>query len=243
MDIEKYITLASYLSSLGFLIGTILMTIVVHRFGKSTLGAIFSYILVGTGVFVFISIFLGLGSAGFNISDESVDIWWHILFYMGFIFYFFGLKLLASLGSADSDPNQTISQYGAKIWGVIGLFIIAFVFIAPPFSENVINIYTSSKLNSIGLHHLIAFALAGTVASYLLSVKRNLGQIGHAIANPIILAVSSLSLQHLWELLNESLKVINVGSNIGEGVEKIFLIVASLAIIWASLRLMKFTRV
>ena len=245
-SLESIINVANYLSFFGFLIATILMGIVVSKFGKSTLASIFSYIFVGTAIFVAISVFLNLGAEHFGIADNSLDIWWHILFYMAFIFYFYGLKLLVGLGSADTDPNAVISSSGAKKWSVLALAVIIFVFVAPHSLEGPVHVYTEGSLavlNNFGLHHFIAFALAGVVASYLFSAKKKLGQIGLAIANPIIIAVSALSLQHFWELLNESWKWVDVSNTpgVGEGVEKIFLIIASLSIIWGALRLKKFT--
>jgi hypothetical protein len=97
-------------------------------------------------------------------------------------------------------------------------------------------------LDSWGLHHFVAFVFAGGVAVYLWHARSNLGQIGKLIANPIIIAVAALSLQHLWELLNESWKVIQVTDVVGEGVEKICLTVAALSLIWGGWKLYNFAK-
>ena len=72
--------------------------------------------------------------------------------------------------------------------------------------------------------------------------RERLGQIGRLIANPIIIAVAALALQHLWELLNESWKVVHVSGSVGEGVEKIFLITAGVSLIWGGWKLLQFAK-
>ncbi len=238
-SLDTYITIAHYLSFFGFLTGTLLMVAAIKKFGKGTLGSIFGYLLLGTATFVAISVFLDLGAQFFGIAEDSMDVWWHVLFYMAFMFFFMGLRLFVSLGKSDAMP---IEGSAIKKWGLVAIAVIAFVFLAPRGLENVVGVYTASVLDSIGLHHFIAFVFAGAVGWYLSSAKKNLGQIGRAVANPIIIAVWALSLQHLWELLNESWKVIPVTSQVGEGVEQIFLIIAAISIIWGAIKLKSFGR-
>ena len=76
----------------------------------------------------------------------------------------------------------------------------------------------------------------------MLNTKKYLGQIGRAIANPMVIAIWALSFQHFWELLTESWKVISVSSDNIEGVEKIFLIIASISIAYAAWRLKSFAK-
>ena len=239
-NIDMLLSLGGYVSFAGFALGTVLMGVVIRRFGASTLGSIFRYLMLGTAILVSISLFLTLGPDFFRIADESVDIWWHLLFYMAFIFYFYGLKLLVDLG--NGNPNQKVGSWGAKAWSLVAAIGVALIFILPPSSESIVGMYTSSQWNSLGLHHFIAFAFAGTVAVYLLRAKSRLGQIGRAIATPNTIAVGALSLQHLWELLNESWKVIEVNGEVGEGLEKIFLTIAALSLIWAAVRLLRSQR-
>ena len=241
MNIDTYITLGYYISSIGFLVATILMAMAVGGFGKSTLGSIFSYLFIGTGVFFVITIFQKLGGEFFKISDDSMDIWWHIMFYMAFIFYFYGLKLLIGLGDVNST-NNTVSVGAEKKWGLLALVLLAIIFIIPSKAEPIIVAYNSGSLSALGLHHFIAFALAGLVGIYLVNAKNRLGQIGKAIANPMIVAILALSIQHFWELLTESWKVIEMTSESIEGVEKIFLTISAVADCYAASRLKSFAK-
>ena len=238
MNLETLITLGYYLSSFGFLIASVMTAIAVSKFGKSNFGSIFSYLFIGTTIFFVITIFQKLGADFFAISDESVDVWWHIMFYTAIFSYYLGFRALVNLGNAD---GQAIEALGAeKKWGIFSLIVLAIIFVIPNMTEPIITAYETSPLGQLGLHHFLAFILAGIVGSYLLSAKKNLGQIGTAIANPMLLAIWAFCFQHFWELLTESWKVIEITSRNIEGVERIFLIIASVSIVYVALRLKSF---
>ena len=239
---ETLIALGYWISTLGFLIASIITAQAVRKFGKSALGSIFSYLFIGTGIFFAITIFQKLGPDFFGISDASVDIWWHIMFYMALIFYYFGLKFLVGLGNAETDASQEVKIGAEKKWGLLAVVILAIIFIIPKSADSLVNSYLSSPLAQLGLHHFLAFILAGVVGSYLLSAKKNLGQIGRAIANPMVIAIWAFGFQHVWELLYESWKVVDVTSATGEGIEKIFLIIAAIGLAYAAWRLKFFAK-
>ncbi|MEK7155667.1 MAG: hypothetical protein AAB734_02200 [Patescibacteria group bacterium] len=239
--LESAITFGYYVSTLGFLLATVMMGAAVRQFGKSTLGSIFSYFFIGTGIFFAITIFQKLGADFFGIADESMDIWWHLMFYLALISYYFGLRALIGLGSAD--PSQSGMRQGAeKMWGIGALVIVAAIFVIPSMAEPIVNAYTASPLAALGLHHFLAFLLAGMVGSYLFRAKKSLGQIGRAIANPMIIAIWALALQHLWELQFESWKTVVVTTEVGEGGEKIFLTIAALCVTYAAWRLRTYSK-
>ena len=239
--LEMAITLGYYLSSLGFLIATIMMGAAVRQFGKSTLGSIFTYFFVGTGIFFAITIFQKLGAGFFGIADESMDIWWHLMFYLAVFSYYIGLRSLVALGSTDSTQGG-VRVGMEKIWGIGALVILAVIFVIPSMAEPIVNAYSATPLSALGLHHFLAFLLAGTVGSYLLKAKKSLGQIGRAIANPMVIAIWAFGLQHFWELLFESWKVVDVTSESGEGGEKIFLTIAAICVSYAAWRLRSYSK-
>ncbi len=158
------------------------------------------------------------------------------MFYLAMISYYFGFKALAGLGTSEvGDPAKAAAK--ENLWGAFVVISLLIIFMIPGSVDNYVQMYTSSPLASLGLHHFIAFALAGTVGAYLLSAKKNLGQIGRAIANPMIIAIWALALQHFWELLGESWKVIQIDPEMGEIVERFILIIAAVLITYAALRL------
>lgn len=240
MNIDTLITLGYYISSLGFLIAAIITGIAVSKFGKSALGSIFSYLFIGTCIFFIITIFQKLGGEFFGISAESMDMWWHIMFYMALLSYFFGFRALVGLG-VDENTNSNVIGAEEK-WGIFAVIVLIVIFIIPNWADPVTQVYSSSAIAGVGLHHFLSFILAAGVGYYLFNAKKNLGQIGQAIANPMIIGILALAGQHFWELLYESLKIVNVTSDTGEGIEKIFLIIFSVSIIYTSLRLKAFAK-
>lgn len=237
MSIQLIAEIASWVSSACFLVSAVIILLAKNKLGKSALGTTFSYLFIGTGVFFAVTCFLRLGPDFFGVSDSSLDIWWHLMFYMAMTSYLLGFRSLARLGTQEMDVDPAKSLAAARNWGIFVLLALVVIFLAPKAADGIIMTYTSSPLASFGLHHFIAFAFAIAVGMYLMSVKKNLGQVGRAIASPMIVATWFLGLQHLWELLNESWKVVHVEADFGESVERLILIVAAVCITYAALRL------
>ncbi|MES2315416.1 MAG: hypothetical protein V4486_01635 [Patescibacteria group bacterium] len=238
---DTLISLGYYVSSIGFLIASLVTFNAMRKSSQSGLKTVLTYLFIGTGTFFFITIFQKMAASGvYSISDESPDIWWHLMFYMAMFSYYIGFKKLAGLASADA--STPVAANAGKTWGIISAVLLVIIFIIPNYAESWVNMYTSSRLGELGLHHFIAFIFAGIVGAYVFSAKIFLGQIGRAIASPMIIAVWAVALQHLWELLNESWKVIIVTPQVGEGVEKIFLTIAAICVIFAALRLKAFAK-
>jgi hypothetical protein len=241
-SLELIIKIAEAVSFLGFLFATVVFGQTVKKFGKSTLGSIFFYLTIGTGIFVFISLFLKLGSEYFMVPETSFEIMWHLMFYVSFLMYYLGLRSLVGLGNADQSSSQNVTDAGGRKWGVAAMALIAIIFFLPRLVSSIVGGYATSSLSSFGVHHFLAFILAGFVASYLISAKKKLGQIGLSIAGPLVVGVVALSIQHLWELFTESWKVIAVSGVIVETGEKILLVIAGVAISYGAIRLKAFTK-
>ncbi len=242
MNLETLISLGYWVSSLGFLIATYITFDAFRKSPQSGLKTVLSYLFIGTGVFFLITVFQKLVASGvYTLGEESPDIWWHVMFYLAMLSYYFGFKTLAKLGTSEVT-DTAVSTSKSKLWGFFSLFIVAVVFLIPNWAEPLVNSYTASKVAEFGLHHFVAFALAGVVGAYLFMAKLFFGQIGKAIATPMIFAVWALALQHFWELLVESWKVIQVTPEQGEGVEKIFLTIAAVCVIFVALKLKSFSK-
>ena len=239
MNIDTLITLGYYISSIGFLVASLVTFDAVRKSGTSGLKIVLTYLFIGTSIFFIITIFQKLGAEFFGIADESMDIWWHLMFYLAMFSFYFGFKKLANLGGTDS-ANSAVTSSGAKSWGIFSAIVLVVIFLIPSWAEPWINAYTASRIAELGAHHFLAFVMAGVVGAYLLSAKIFLGQIGRAIASPMIIAIWALSIQHFWELLTESWKVIDLTSDKIEGGEKIFLIIAAVCVTSAALRLKSF---
>jgi hypothetical protein len=235
MDLETLIQIGFWVSTIGFAIATLITGLAWMKVGKSGLRTVLSFLFIGTGTFFVITIFQGLGASYFGIQDTSMDFWWHLMFYLAMISYFLGIRALTKLGG-EKAPG------GAGAWGIFSVIFLILMFVLPSMSDGFVQMYMNSPIADLGLHHFIAFAAAGLVAIYLFSARKNLGQIGKAIANPMLIAILALGLQHFWELLNESWKVVMVTSEQGEGGEKIFLTIAAIAVTLAALKLKSFAK-
>lgn len=241
MNIETLISLGYYVSSVGFLVATIFAYNAFTASSQSGLKTVLSYITIGTGTFFVITVFQKMAELGFySVADESVDIWWHVMFYLAMVSFYFAFKSLAKLGSTDSS---SVGADTGKTWAILSGIILVLVFVIPNWAEGLVQAYESSRLAELGAHHFLAFAMAGVVGAYVFSAKIFLGQIGKAIASPMIIAIWALCLQHFWELLTESWAVIEITSDKIEGVEKIFLTISAISIIYAVTRLQAFTKV
>lgn len=242
MNLETLISLGYWVSSIGFIAATVAMGVAVKRFGTSTLGSIFTYLLIGTGIFFVVTIFQGLGADFFGIADESMDVWWHLMFYMAFFFWLQSLRLLVNLGAGDASTSTVVKVGAEKMWAAIAVVVLVVIFTIPSSAEGIVSAYLGSNLAELGLHHFLSFMLAGFVGYLFLIAKKKMGQIGQAIATPMIIAMWAFAAQHFWELLFESWKVVNVTSEVGEGGEKIFLTIAAFGVIYAAWRLNSFAK-
>lgn len=241
MSIDTLISIGYYVSSIGFLVAAIKTYKAYSKAGASGMKTVLKYIFIGTGTFFIITIFQKLGSDFFGIADESMDVWWHIMFYMAMISFYLAFKTLAGLGSSDANASVAHPNAG-KVWGVISIVLLVVIFVIPSWAEPTVQAYLASRLAELGAHHFLAFALAGVVGAYVFSAKIFLGQIGRAISGPMIIAIWALALQHMWELLTESWAVIELTSDKIEGVEKIFLTISAISIIYSVSRLKAFSQ-
>jgi hypothetical protein len=214
------------------------MSMTVRNFGRSALGSVFSYIFVGTSIFFAITLFKKLGTGFFNINQNSIDIWWNIMFYLAIISYYLGLRSLVKLANGDDTSMKIGSE---NIWGLVVAIILIVIFIIPKWADPFISQYANSALSGYGFHNFIAFLMAGLLGSYLLIAHNDFGLIGKAIATPMMVVVWAFCMQHLWGLLFKWY-IINPTINLNKGVEIIILIIASVSIAAIAVRIDKFTK-
>ena len=241
------ISLGYFLSSLGFFCATGMMIVAVKQFGRSPFADALFHFIVGTAVFFAVTMFETLGPDFFKISEESMDFWWHLMFFIAMISYFKGVSALVSIASDDPASSgvpltASLKASGGLLWGGIVTALLVGIFSFAHIAEPLSRAYLDSPLGTFGLHHFLACALAGAVGWYLFQSRKNLGLIGSSIATPFLVAIWAFSLQHLWELQFESWRTISVSPELGEGGEKIFLIIAAFGVTLAAYRLKNFSK-
>ncbi|KKR66061.1 MAG: hypothetical protein UU06_C0006G0012 [Parcubacteria group bacterium GW2011_GWB1_40_5] len=240
---ETIITLGYYVSSLSFLLASIITALAVRKFGESTLGSIFSYLFIGTEIIFVITVFQKLGSDFFLISEASVDIWVHIMLYLALFSYYFGFRALVGLVGNSSVAVSNPGHEGGKTWGIFAIVMLVIIFILPNKLESFIGAYTGSLLAGYGFHYYLACLWAGMAGTFLIRAKKYLGQIGRAIANPMTVAIWTLAVMEFWSLLAKTWKVVDLSPSSIEGVEKLFLIIASVSVTYGALHLRSLAKV
>ena len=221
------------------IIGVLVMRNVLKKFGDSMMGKLFTYFSIGTILLVTMRIFIHLVELNFvSISFGALHFYWHIIFYLALVSFYFGLKGLVDLADGkDGEIPNMINKW--KIFSIISIFLIFVLSITTGSIYD--SFYNSSIFESFGLHHFIAFALSVILSYYLIQSRKKIGMIGSGIATPFILSLSLFGLQHFWELLTESWKFIIVEEEIIEHVEQYIVIIAVFLLVYTFIQLKKIT--
>ena len=228
-----------YVILVGLFVGILIIRQIVNKFGASIMGKLFKYFLIGTILLFAMRLFVHLVDVGtLQIADGSREFWWHIIFYLALISFYFGLKGLVNL--AEGKENKIAENVGK--WSVFSLIAAIVIFIlASTTGSSLAGFYENPIFSSFGLHHFIAFGLACLIVYYLLQTKEKIGMIGAGIARPFMLSLLFWGLQHLWELLGESWKIVQVTDFQIERVEQYLVIPAVCILIYTLLQLKKVT--
>ncbi|HET7099056.1 MAG TPA: hypothetical protein VFI61_02390 [Patescibacteria group bacterium] len=202
----------------------------VKELGKSSLGNTFKHFLTVILLLGGIRLFFFFTDNHIILAEEAtVMTIWHLMFYLAIaVLIFVNRQLLVLV-----DPNAKKSQISPATLGILSVVIMAGLFlIAQPFNESIASRIEGTIWDMIGGFHLIAFVFAGVVWSSLVSIKNKYASSIGPMVTPLLISVGTLSVIHLWELLNESWKVINVGE-FGETFEKYLWIVVYFFVAYA----------
>lgn len=219
-----------------FLVAIILIAYVTWKFGKSAFGYLFGYFMFGAVLLGATRLFIYLVDNGsIVISGGSLEFWWHLIFYLAMLMFFMGCRGLVCLASGNAIHE---SLRKAMNWGFLCIvFVILIFFLAGSVDQSLSQTYVGSPFDAFGLHHFIAVIMAGFVSYYLLSVRTRIGMIGSGVAIPMIGSMALLSLQHLWELIAESWKLVELTDGAIEQGEQFLVLPALILLIVAFMRL------
>ncbi len=225
-----------------FIIVAVLLNItVIHKFKTSTFGMPFIYILSGM-------ILLGLSRVVIllydleilEIQDITLQVWWHLLFYLAMVSFLFALTKIIS--TAKGQKLVGFTKNDSIILGLFGLLAAILLLGAEAANQWVASLFDGSFMDKGGVVHFIAFGLAGFAAAKLFWIRINQkysGKIIAAIIIPFLLFLALMSLNHFWELLTESWKVILVPEATIETVEQFFWLPAFICMTYGFIRLRK----
>lgn len=183
----------------------------------TSLGSVFTSFFIAIVLLSGIRLFFFFTDFHFiNIDEVTTMTIWHLMFYETIGMIIIVNKNLLSL------VDTTVKAINMSYLNILALiFMITLFFIAKPADHWIVSHIEGTFWDMFGMFHFVAFVFAGVVASSLFVIRRKFASSIGAIANPLLVSVATLSIIHLWELLNESWKVIHVTDEVGEGVERI----------------------
>ena len=204
----------------ALLIGGALITVgrLIYDYKKASVGVLLIYFLNGTLLLGLIRLFLALVALQvIKIDDSTAMVIWHLMFYVAIGLFVLATRILVKI-VGQTEYKEPLSR--ALLVFCLSIFVFGLLFVtAPSFDKLVVATFKDTFWDRVGLPHFIAFGFAGLVSYYLLQVQQKFEGNIKAIAFPLLFSIGTLSIIHLWELLNESWGVIKVSEDFGEGVE------------------------
>jgi hypothetical protein len=205
---------------------------------KGTLiGATFVYLLCAISLVGVFRAFIFLAEVGvLHLGEGTVVLFWHVMFYLAIVMFLLGGRSFVRLAGPPRGAKEPFGE--ATRLGIV--FVLASLFlalIAEPLNPLITAVFEGSIWDQSGLVHFVAFVLGGFVASYLFQLRARLGGNFAIIAVPLLAALAFLSFVHLWELLTESWRVIQLPSDTIELVEQLAALPTFLFFIYAFSRL------
>ena len=214
----------------------------IRTIAKGVMNVIFWSFTLGIFLFGASRLLLLLADSGvYQLHEVTLHIWWHIIFYLGVLSFIWGGMRLTEI--AKSQTPVGFSQKDKIIFAVFLLITAGIFVIAMPLEATFTPLLVDSPIDKLGLHHGIAVILGLVAAFYLFTLKSTWGKLLTVGIMPIIAFLALIGLQHLWEFLAESLKVIVLPDATIEFVEQLIVIPALLFFNFALLRILKVIKV
>ena len=217
-----------------------ILALIIKQFGSSAISFVFGYFMIGTALVALARLFILLSSFGvLDISSETLNLGWHLLFFLSMITFFIAGKNFSKLGSDTETTEGSASVIG---WGLAcGIFTLLVFVLAPSIDEPFTTRFAGSIADTSGLMHLIAFIL-GSVAAFYLFYRSKMGKITALLATPYLISLGLFGLNHAWELMFESWHIVNVTDSTGERIEQFFVLPAFMLMTYAYIRLWSLLR-
>lgn len=214
---------------------------VVKEIGPGALNV--SFVSFSTGILLIglSRLFLFMSDQGiYRLEDADLHIWWHLIFYFGLLCFIWGGMRLKQISSSNQPTGFGMND--KLLLGFLTLMSLVIFFIAQPLEQTLSPVLVGSFVDKLGIHHFIAVTLAVIVAFYMYYIKNNWGKMLSVSVTPIMVFLCLMGMQHLWELLTESWKVIPVTTEWGEQVEQFIVIPALIFIIYGFIRVARFVK-
>jgi hypothetical protein len=232
------------------IVGVILMLIAifalsksVREYGKSTIGIAILYFLNATLVLGAIRLIFILDDDNIlNVKDIAEMTAWHTLFYYAIIlFYLAGFTLTKLVSAEKGKGSYKIAIFFFIITTVLSVGIVG-AYGTPVVGNFLVKYLQDTWFSTFGWFHIIALILSGGIAIYLYTVKNKYKGFSSVIGY-LYISLALLATIHLWELLNESWRVIVVSSDFGEFFERCLWIPVFIFVLYSFIKLRSITTV
>src|ERR1700722_3312572 len=218
----------------------------IREYGKSTIGIAITYFLTATLVLGAIRLIFILDDdhvySYTGVKDITEMTSWHTLFYFAIILFYLAGSTFTKLVSSSKGKS---SYFNALCLLVFAIILSATIIASMPvtFVQNFwVNHLQNTWFYTFGWFHIIALILAVGIAIYLYLVRSKFKGIGSMIGD-ISIAIGLLASIHLWELLNETWRVIIVSDDFGEFIERVLWIPVFIFILTSFIKLRKLTSI
>lgn len=213
-----------------------------RKFSSGALSVLFSSFAYSVFFIAVYFVFMRLSEDGGYYSDVSLHVWAHVIVYFSMISLIWGAYQMRQV--AEHQDMTAGHGYAAKknafYWSLIALMVLALLFSFP--LETVFSSFlTGSVIDVLGLHHFSVFVLGAVSAWYLHRLKGDWGLLASSLSF-FIGFLCLIGLQHLWETLTESWRVVVLDTVFIEGVEMLIIAPALILLCISQWKVVKFIR-
>ena len=196
------------------------------------------YIACGVALLTFTRVFYIVADRGaISVHDDTLEMWWHLIFFLAMFSCIFGGKILSSEDSGRDPHNSVLSL---KLWGVLASLLTAAVFLTAEWlDEPFLAVFQETIWDTFGAQHFVAFVVAALALLHIsVSVGSDRSNDGtHLVARmklPLMTTYGLFSLDHFWELLTEAWEIFVLSEEVIERAEQIIVLPAFLVLAYAS---------
>lgn len=201
-----------------------------QNIGGGALRVVFFGFTVGITLIGLSRVFLFASDLGvYHLEAATIHIWWHMLFVLGILAFIWGAWRLRQNMSLSSDKWQK----SRDVYILTALLISGCaIFVVAPIAEGRLAVLLiGSSIDRLGLHHVLALIVSLAAGLLIHRIKKDWGTLLSVSVTPLLVFLLLMGVQHLWELLTESWKVVSLEESFIEGVEQLIVLPAFISLV------------
>ena len=161
----------------------------------------------------------------YQLSDISKELWTHLIVYLGLIaFVFAGVRFRAM--NLEINTTKGLNTTDKILLCLLALAAVLVFVLAIPLESFLVLILGNPILDTLGIFHFIVFFLTSGVIVYMYYLKKDWHTFLSAGIMPLFGFLILIAIQHFWEFLAESLKIIPLSEWMIKGIEQLMMISA-----------------